>query len=403
MPWWPEVDADADVTTDEVDYDTFGPYRVHETLGAGGMAIVRRASIDLGAGVRREVALKRLLPQLADDALLVQDFIREAKLSAQLRHPNIVKIVELGQVGREYFIAMELIRGAPLMKIMRKGHLAQKPAPIGVVISILMELCDALDYAQHGTDEYGERHGIVHRDLSPSNLLITDDGHVKVIDFGIAKAVVGKFMTNTGLVKGKLGYMSVEALAAAQLDGRADLFAAGVIAWELLTARRLFKGKDEIDTIRKVRSEVVPRPSFLNQACPGGLDALVLKALARRRDDRWESAAEMRAALETLRRPYRHQSDARDVASWKRTMLGETSPEPVAPARRDTDTEADTTHNQRGRAGLAARPSGVIEPASFEPLEPIPSDSTLEEESPWHTPAPDTQPLVEVFPDDTTS
>src|SRR5689334_21844615 len=193
-------DTAEDEVVDDVDYDTFGPYRIHGTLGAGGMAIVYRASIKLGAGVRREVALKRLLPQLADDNQLVQDFIREAKLSAQLDHPNIVKIVELGQVEREYFMAMELITGASLMKLMKAGHTAGKPAPIGVVLSLLMELCDALDYAHSGTDQYGEPLGIVHRDLSPSNLLVTDDGHLKVIDFGVAKAVAGKFVTNTGLV-----------------------------------------------------------------------------------------------------------------------------------------------------------------------------------------------------------
>jgi serine/threonine protein kinase len=327
--------------TDEI--DVFGPYQIHECLGAGGMAIVHRASVDLGEDVRRDVALKRLLPQLADDNLIVQDFIREAKLSAQLQHPNIVKIVELGQVGREYFIAMELISGAPLMQVMRKAHVSGKPAPIGVVLSILMEMCDALDYAHHGSDEYGEPLGIVHRDLSPSNLIITDDGHIKVIDFGVAKAVAGKFITNTGLVKGKLGYMSVEALAATSLDARADLWAAGVIAWELLTARRLFKGTDDLDTIRRVRTAPVPRPSTINRSCPGGLDALVLKALARARDDRWASASDMRAALELVRRPYRDQSDARQVALWKRVMLGETAIDPDA-ARGDTD--AETTHSR---------------------------------------------------------
>jgi serine/threonine protein kinase len=322
-----------------VDYDSFGPYRVHECLGAGGMAIVHRASIGVAAGVRRDLALKRLLPQLVDDSQLVSDFIREAKLSAQLDHPNIVKIVELGQVGREYFMAMELIAGSPLMKIMRKAHVENKPAPIGVVLSILTELCDALEYAHNGTDAYGEPLGIVHRDLSPSNLIITDDGHVKVIDFGVAKALAGKFVTNTGLVKGKLGYMSVEALAPEPLDARADIWAAGVIAWELLTARRLFKGLDDLDTIRKVRNDRVARPSQYNRACPGGLDALVLRALARPRGERWASAADMRAALDVVRRPYRDQSDARGVALWKRVMLGEALP--MSP-----DTDAETTHGR---------------------------------------------------------
>jgi serine/threonine protein kinase len=442
--------------TDEL--DVFGPFQIHECLGTGGMAFVHRASIDLGADVRRDVALKRLLPQLADDNQVVQDFIREAKLSAQLQHPNIVKIVELGQVEREYFIAMELISGAPLMKIMRKAHLAGKPAPIGVVLALLMELCDALDYAHSGSDDYGEPLGIVHRDLSPSNLIVTDDGHVKLIDFGVAKAIAGKFITNTGLVKGKLGYMSVEALAMTPLDHRADLWAAGVIAWELLTARRLFKGAGDLETIRKVRTEPVPRPSSLNKACPGGLDALVLKALARSRDERWTSAAEMRAALELVRKPYRDQSDAREVALWKRVMLDDG----VVPDASRGDTDAETTHSRLvnddledvADAGPPMDSPAVIDDTddpslhySFEPehlddtpppeiamvarndtldepppvdeviedgpsvvveqqvldllvAEPMPENQTLEEESPWQGGRRDTQLSPAVFPPD---
>jgi serine/threonine protein kinase len=294
----------------------FGPYEVHECLGAGGMAIVHRASIDNGAGVRREVALKRLLPQLVDDAKLVADFIREAKLCAQLQHPNIVKIVELGQVDGEYFIAMELIGGASLLKLLRRSETLSAPAPIGVAIAILGELLDALDYAHAGTGADGEPLGIVHRDVSPSNLIITDDGHLKIIDFGVAKAVAGRFMTDTGLVKGKLAYMSPEALDVKPLDARADLFAAGVIAWEMLAGERLFKGDHELDTIRRIKTETPPRPSTKNRHVPGGLDALVLKALARSRDQRWASAADMRDALELVRRPYRHQSDGRPIG-WR--------------------------------------------------------------------------------------
>jgi serine/threonine-protein kinase len=347
--------------------DWFGPYEVHECLGAGGMAIVHRASIDNGAGVRREVALKRLLPQLVDDAKLVADFIREAKLCAQLQHPNIVKIVELGQVDGEYFIAMELIAGASLLKLLRRSETLDAPAPVGVALSILGELLDALDYAHAGTGADGEPLGIIHRDVSPSNLIITDDGHVKVIDFGVAKAVAGRFKTETGLVKGKLAYMSPEALDQKPLDARADVFAAGVIAWEILTGQRLFKGDNELDTIRRIKTETPPRPSSLNRHVPGGLDALVGKALARSRDQRWASAADMRDALELVRRPYRKQAVPLEVAAWKQSLLGdrvllsnpeifETLADHDLDAREPGDEATATTHH---RAIVSAHGLGV--------------------------------------------
>src|SRR5687768_6495814 len=171
------------------------------------MATVHRASLDIGGGVIREVALKRLLPQLADDKGFVEDFVREAKLAAQLQHPHIVRMLELGRVGRIYFIAMELVRGVSLAQLMKLMHATRQVAPIGVVVALLGELLDALDYASNCTDDYGEPMHIVHRDLSPSNLIVTEDGHLKVIDFGVAKSLSGRFMTSSGMVKGKLSYM----------------------------------------------------------------------------------------------------------------------------------------------------------------------------------------------------
>jgi len=304
-------------------YDRFGPYTVHECLGAGGMAIVHRASIDIGGGVIREVALKRLLPQFSDDRGFVADFVREAKIASQLRHPNIVRILELGKHEGGYFIAMELVRGHSLLQLQKLAAQLRLPVPVGVVVALLAELCDALDYASGATGNDGEPLHIVHRDLTPSNLIITDDGHLKIIDFGVAKAISGQLATNTGLVKGKLGYLAVEALSGKGVDKRADIFSMGVIAWELLTARRLFRGVNEFETIALLERGVEAPPSAHNKQVPAELDEIVMHALAKARDDRWPSAAVMRRPLDWMRRTYR--DGAREIANWRRTLIPDVS------------------------------------------------------------------------------
>jgi serine/threonine-protein kinase len=306
-----------------VSYDRFGPYTVHECLGAGGMAAVHRATIDIGGGVIREVALKRLLPQLADEKKLVEDFIREAKLAAQLRHPGIVRILELGRHAGSYFIAMELVRGHSLLQLMKLQHAMRVATPIGVVVALMAELLDALDYASSATDDEGEPLHIVHRDLSPSNLIVTEDGHLKIIDFGVAKALSGKFMTQSGMVKGKLAYMALEVLAGKNYDKRVDIFSIGVVAWELITGRRLFKGANEFEIITKVRDGASDPPSTYNPLCPAELDEIVMHAISKSPDDRWPSAEVMVRALGTLRRKYKE--GPRDIQAWTRTLVPESS------------------------------------------------------------------------------
>lgn len=304
-----------------VGYERFGAYRVHERLGAGGMASVHRATIDIGGGVTRDVALKRLLPQLADDKQFVEDFVREAKLAANLTHPNIVRILELGRSHGVYFIAMELVVGQSLLQLMKLAWSMRIVTPIGIVVAIAADLLDALDYASGAVDSEGEPMQLVHRDLSPSNLIVTDDGHVKIIDFGVAKGLSGKFMTNTGMVKGKLAYMALETLTGSQLDGRADLFSLGVVMWELITGKRLFRGHNELEVITQIRDGASVPPSTYNAACTPELDEIVMHALARDRDDRWPSAHVMRTALGSLRRQFKH--GPREIVEWKHSLIPE--------------------------------------------------------------------------------
>jgi eukaryotic-like serine/threonine-protein kinase len=296
--------------------ELFGPYVVYERLGVGGMATVHRAR-ELGIeGFERIVALKRLLPHLAEDATFIRSFVREAKLASLLHHVNLVQIFELGRVGTQYFISMEHIDGKDLRKLLRQARRHAGPPPIGVTIGLLLQLCDALDYAHTMVGEDGVPLRLVHRDVSPSNILINRAGYLKVIDFGIAKAQSSQLKTQDGRVKGKLAYMAPEAVIGRELDARSDLFAAGVIAHELLTARPLFACKNEYQTLLRVqRGDILP-PSTYNRSCPPELDAIVLRALSRDPDGRFESAAAFRDELLDLRAKYQFAATHREIGSW---------------------------------------------------------------------------------------
>ena len=298
--------------------EQFGPYLVYERLGVGGMATVHRALERGIEGFERIVALKRLLPHLAEDASFIKSFVREAKLASLLNHVNIVQIFELGRVGTEYFISMEYIDGRDIRRILRHARKVTGPPPIHVTVGLLLQLCDALDYAH----TQGRRRRRIRSASSTATsrrrtCWSRRAGHLKVIDFGIAKAQSSQLRTQTGRVKGKLAYMAPEAIAGKELDARSDLFAAGVIAHELLTARPLFASKNEYQTLMKVqRGDIMP-PSTFNQACPPELDAIVLRALARDPDERFRDAeraarrAASRCASSTTCRPA-----IRDIATW---------------------------------------------------------------------------------------
>ena len=326
--------------------EMYGPFEVLERLGVGGMATVHRAIERGAAGFRREVALKRLLPHLAEDEAFLRMFVREAKLASMLQHPNIVQIHELGRVGASYFISMEYIAGRDLRAAIWRARRVVGPPPVAVTMAILTELCDALDYAHTRRDEAGEPVGVIHRDISPSNLLIDETGRLKVIDFGVAKATQGQLQTQTGGLKGKLSYMPPEMLAGGAVDGRSDLFSASIIAHELLTTAPLFTGESEFQTMDRVQRMAPPPPSARNRDCPPELDAIVLKGLAKDPDRRWSSAAEMRGALAELAVGAGLHATGRDVAGWMawafapgavRRPLPLAAPEEGTPSQPDID------------------------------------------------------------------
>ena len=296
--------------------ELFGPYEVYERIGVGGMATVHRAKKQGIEGFERVVALKRMLSHLADDETFIQSFVREARLASQLQHGNIIHIYDLGRVGRVYYIAMEYVRGRDLRKILKQTAYATGPMPLAMMLMLAHQLCDALDYAHGLADENGEPLGLVHRDVSPSNILIAADGHLKIIDFGIAKATSSSLRTLSGRVKGKFAYMAPEAIQGKQLDRRTDIFAVGIVAHEMLTARPLFATKNQFETIRRITQEEVKPPSFYNPECPRDLDEIIMTALAKSPDERWQTAGAMHRALDHVAKKHGLQTTNREVAEW---------------------------------------------------------------------------------------
>jgi serine/threonine protein kinase len=275
--------------------EAFGPYLVYECLGQGGMATVHRAE-KRGVGIRRPIALKRLLPHVAADPQLVKLFIDEARLASHLHHANVAQTYELGKVGDTFFIAMEFAAGPTLTQIARQCQSAGIRIPVPIVVNIVSQVCDALDHAHNLCDESGRPLHLIHRDVSPANLIVTNTGVVKLIDFGIAKATTSRVKTQTGFIKGKFGYIAPEYIAG-NLDARVDLFALGVIAHEMLAGRRLFEGKDDFETMSNLREMVVQPPSRWNAQVSPDLDDIVMTALARDPEHRWRSAGAMQVAL----------------------------------------------------------------------------------------------------------
>ncbi len=264
-----------------------------DRINIGGMAEVWRGKMFGAGGFERLVAIKRILPNIAEDDEFISMFIDEAKISVQLTHANIAQIYELGQINSSYFISMEYIPGKDMRAIFDRCRKKGEPAPVPLVAYCVSKMCEGLDYAHRKKDGMGREMNIVHRDISPQNVLISYEGEVKVIDFGIAKAAGKATKTQAGILKGKFGYMSPEQIRGLPLDRRSDVFAIGVCLYEMLTGERLFVGDSDFSVLEKVRKAEVAPPSTYNRRIPDALEKIVLKALARDVDERYQYANEL--------------------------------------------------------------------------------------------------------------
>lgn len=275
----------------------FGKYMLTERIGAGGMAEIFRAIAYGVEGFTKEVCIKRILPTLTADETFIRMFIAEAKIAVTLHHTNIVQVFDLGRIGEHYFIAMELVKGRDLLQIINQCRAAKQRVPVPIALYIMARVCQGLDYA-HRVKSEGRPMGIIHRDVSPSNILVSWEGEVKVADFGIAKAAFKDEKTVTGTLKGKYGYMSPEQVRGDPVDHRSDIFAAGILLWESLVGKRLFKGPTDLETLERVRAaEVQSPPSKINKSVTPEIDALVLKALSLHVEDRYQTAGAFHDAI----------------------------------------------------------------------------------------------------------
>ncbi len=279
-------------------HPSFGRYELLKRLAGGGMGevyLARQRGLD---GFSKLLVIKTLLPHLCEDEEFITMFKDEARLTGQLIHPNICQVFEFEQVESTYYIAMEYLRGDDLRRLFRACEQAGKPLRVPLICRIIADAAAGLAFAHALHDGEGRPYNIVHRDISPQNILVTFEGGVKVIDFGVAKAAGRAQHTRTGALKGKYSYMSPEQVAGKEIDGRTDIFALGVVLHELLTGRRLFKADSDVETLERVRQTRVPPPSSLNPNLPQSLDGIVLHALAQDPDQRFQTAQEFRLALE---------------------------------------------------------------------------------------------------------
>jgi serine/threonine-protein kinase len=275
----------------------FGRYQLLKKIASGGMGqvlLAKKGQDDF----EKLVVIKRILPHLVEDEEFFTMFRDEAKITMRLDHPNIARINEFGVENGVHYIEMEYVAGEDMRRIEKRAAAVGKGIPIGVIIRIIADAAAGLDFAHKARDTKGTPLNLVHRDVSPQNVLVGFDGSVKLIDFGVAKAAGRAQHTATGILKGKFPYMSPEQATGEDLDARSDVFALGIVLWEQLTGRRLFKGENDMATQRLVRACQVPAPSSVEPSVPAGLDPITLKALAKNREDRFADAAEFRNALE---------------------------------------------------------------------------------------------------------
>lgn len=301
--------------------ERFGRYEIKEQLATGGMAKIYKAS----TSGNRVFTLKKILPDYSTNDEFIRMFLEEAKISLSLKHPNIIRVLDFGQLEGSYYLAMEYVFGKDLGSLLRTSVEKRIYIPIDVACYIIWQCCRGLNYAHTLTNTFGEKLGVVHRDISPPNIMLSYNGEAKILDFGIAKAMRAASGGNTrsGVLKGKFCYMSPEQAMGQNLNPQSDVFSLGIVLHELLTSKSLFYCKDEIETLEKVRKAKVSAPGQARKGIPKALDKIVLKALDKRLNKRYKSCEEFGTELKKFLDDFAPRTDGRNVARFVRQLFSE--------------------------------------------------------------------------------
>jgi hypothetical protein len=306
---------------DAFEPEVFGKYYLVDRVATGGMAEVFKAKTFAHGGFESLFVIKRILPALGADPEFVDMFVEEAKVSVVLQHPNVVRVFDFGKEGEHFYIAMEHVAGKDLRRVMRAAHRRREAFPARFAAYVAAEACKGLHHAHTRASEDGRPMNIVHRDVSPSNLLISYDGGVKVVDFGIAKVERETEVTDAGVIKGKYEYMSPEQAIGGEVDRRSDIFSLGVCLFEMLTGVRAFKGESDAETLKRIREVQLAPPIELDPNIPRSLDAVVRKAVARDPAERFQSAREMGEALRRALEPLTDDELHEELGAWMKGLF----------------------------------------------------------------------------------
>ena len=303
-------------------------YLLVEHIATGGMAEVYRAQYTGIEGFAKELVVKRLREEFVERPDIIQMFLDEARVAATLTHNNVVHTYDLGELYGEYFIAMELLVGQELVAVLRRAVTTGHMVPMDLAIGIIMQALEGLNYAHARTDENGEPLGLVHRDINPTNIHVGYDGLVKIVDFGIAATRATAVSKGPGQFAGKLSYMAPEQIHGEDLDGRADIFAIGVILYEMCLGRRLYRGKPA-EVRQRILSGDVPAPTFVDPEFPPELEAIIMRALEVDRNDRYANCDHMYRELDAFMQEYGMTATPRRISGFMNEMFGEGAPAEV--------------------------------------------------------------------------
>ena len=306
---------------------TANNYQILSRLATGGMAEIFLVRGIGTTGVERYCVLKRILRDRASDALFVRMFLDEARLAAQLQHPNIAQVYDIGKLGDSYFFTMEYVHGETVRALLQRARSLRRELPIGTILTVIAGAAAGLHHAHQRLGHDGRPLGIVHRDVSPSNLMVSYEGGVKLVDFGVAKAENRAQETRSGTVKGKISYLSPEQCRGGSVDRRSDLFSLGIVFWEMLTTERLYKRPSDFDNMTAIVSEDPALPSSRRPSVPPELDDVALRLLAKHPDDRYQTADELVEALEGVATKLGAMMSSGGLARFVRELFGQ-RPEP---------------------------------------------------------------------------